>query len=65
MNQYLSIVHFSSDKYKAIDYIRDNWIEKLKEKKKDVYNFVKLFKKLYFDKYDKNISKELINQHLQ
>jgi len=65
MNQYLSIVHFSSDKYKTIDYIRDNWVEKLKEKKKDVYNFVKLFKKLYFDKYDKIISKELINQHLQ
>jgi alpha-N-acetylglucosamine transferase len=60
MRKYLSIVHVSTNEYKHIEFIRDGYLEKYKVKKATLCYFINIFKKLYYDKYNQEISKELM-----
>ena len=57
MKKYLSILHLNHKEYKHIDIIRDNYLDKMKNKYELLYNFIKVFKDKYYDKYHKNIEK--------
>ena len=47
MKDYMSIIHMNAKEYKHVDIIRDNWLEKIKDKKL-LYYFISFFKKHYF-----------------
>jgi hypothetical protein len=49
MKEYISIVHMNAKEHKHVDIIRDNWLEKIKDKKL-LYYFVSYFKKKYYNK---------------
>ena len=55
MKKYLSIVHVSTNEYKHVEFIRDGYLEKYKFKKATLCYFINIFKKLYYDKYNKEI----------
>jgi alpha-N-acetylglucosamine transferase len=59
MNKYCSILHINSAEYKHIDIIRDNWLEKLKQKKPHLAIFIEFFKTKYYDRYNVDILKLL------
>lgn len=56
VKKYLSVVHFNSNEFKHLDIIRDNYLEKIKNKK-TLYYFVNLFKNLYYEKNKTEINK--------
>lgn len=67
MKQYLSILHMNAKEYKHIDVIRDRWLNKLKndtsKNKRILYHFILIFKKLYFDKLNNMITKNIMTHN--
>jgi alpha-N-acetylglucosamine transferase len=57
--EYLSIVHINANEHKHVDIIKDNWLDKIKIKKKYLYYFINIFKIKYYDKYNESITKML------
>ncbi len=63
MKKYLSILHMNAKEYKHINVIRDKWLNKLLKEnnnKKLLHYFISIFKHNYFDKFNKNISKQIL-----
>lgn len=54
------IYHYNTTLYKALNVIKDNYIEKDKRKKYNKHVFL-YFKKIYYDIFNKNISNKLKN----
>jgi hypothetical protein len=51
-------LHFATDKYKPLDYIKDNYVYKVKQT--EIKNKLIYFKKNFYDKFHKTIDKILI-----
>ena len=57
IKKYLLIIHFKCKEYKQIDIIRDGYLESLKNDKYLIYYFLNIYKKEYYDKYNKIVTK--------
>jgi hypothetical protein len=52
--------HFSGKKYKHNDYIKNNYLNKIKNKNYNIYLFIKYFKNKYYDSNFNHINKLLL-----
>jgi hypothetical protein len=59
IKKYINLLHFKVTTYKHIDIIRDKYLEQIKTEKPILYYFLKKYKKKYYDKYNKLITKIL------
>jgi hypothetical protein len=57
MKEYIVLLHFKVNVYKHIDVIRDNYLIRRKRTRPLIYYYLSNYKKEYYDKYNKMITK--------